>query len=75
MLSVVSSEDVTESTEQAQRLAMKCAQVRQELFASPGFSAQNNARGRNKPEGQFKSINRGQIWTKKDVLRWGSHSF
>lgn len=41
MLSAVSFEDVTEQT---QRLSMKCAEVRQEVFASPGFSAQNKAR-------------------------------
>lgn len=40
MLSAVSVEDVTEFTEQTQRLSMKCAQVRQEVFVSPGFSAQ-----------------------------------
>lgn len=40
MLSGVSVEDATEFTEQAQRLSMKCAQVRQEFFVSPGFSAQ-----------------------------------
>lgn len=69
MLNVVSFEDVIESREQTQRLSMKCAQVRQKVFASPGFSAQNNARGRKKPEGQFKSIKGGPVWTRKDVLQ------
>lgn len=69
MLSAVSFEDVTEQT---QRLSMKCAEVRQKVFASPGFSAQNKARGKKKPEGQFKSIKGGPIWTKRDAPQWGS---
>lgn len=69
MLIAVSFEDITESTEETQKLSMKCAQVRQEVFASPGFSAENKARGRKKSEGQFKSVKRGQIWTKKEVLQ------
>lgn len=69
MLSAVSVEDVTEFTEQTQRLSMKCTRVRQDVFASPGFSAQNNVRRKKKPGGQFKSIKGGPIWTKKDVLQ------
>lgn len=48
MLNAVSFEDVTESAEQTQLLSIKCAQVRQEVFASLGFSAQNNARSSKK---------------------------
>lgn len=40
MLSAASVEDATEFREQTQRLSMKCAWVRQEVSASPGFSAQ-----------------------------------
>lgn len=65
-------EDVTEFTEETQRLSMKCARVRQEVFACPGFSAQNNVRNKKKPGGQFISIKGDPIWTKKDVLQcWG----
>jgi len=52
---------------------MKRAKVRQEVFASPGYSVQNNARGRKKPGGQFKSIKGAPVRTRKDVLQWGRH--
>lgn len=56
MLNTVSFEDIIECRERLQRLFMKCTQARQEVFDSSGFRAQNNAKVKKKPEGQFKSV-------------------
>lgn len=61
MLDAVSFEDIIEPREQTQRLSIKCAQARQDVFASPGFSVQNKTRGRKKPHSQFKSVKGGPV--------------
>lgn len=60
---------LSKTLQSLQNTEMKRAQVRKEVCASLGFSTQNAARGTKKPEGQFKSMKGGPVWTKKDVLQ------